>query len=120
MERQNLSIYEQIYRKYRKLIENSVYKVGDSLPSVRAEALSNSVNPNTVFRAYQQLEREGLIITIPKKGFYVAAKGEKDRFMYLRQELLRLTQEGFTFEEIRKEIEKIGKESEDACGKEHS
>jgi GntR family transcriptional regulator len=59
-------IFRQIADGIRSAVAAGVYRPGDLIPSVRALALQIVVNPNTVQRAYEQLEREGLIIS--KKG----------------------------------------------------
>jgi GntR family transcriptional regulator len=59
-------IFKQIADGIRGAVAAGVYRAGDLIPSVRAQALHLVVNPNTVQRAYEELEREGLIIS--KKG----------------------------------------------------
>ncbi len=65
-------IYEQIQSQMMKFIDVGVMKPGDKLPSVRQLALENGINPNTVARAYTQLEKDGYVYNAPKKGVYVA------------------------------------------------
>lgn len=64
-------IYQQIYNQYKTYIKKGILKNKEKLPSVRSLAQSLGINPNTVVRAFEMLEKEGIIITIPKKGFYV-------------------------------------------------
>jgi GntR family transcriptional regulator len=59
-------IFQQIADGIRGAVASGIYRPGDLIPSVRAQALALLVNPNTVQRAYEQLEREGLIAG--KKG----------------------------------------------------
>jgi GntR family transcriptional regulator len=59
-------IFQQIADGIRAAVASGIYRPGDLIPSVRAQALALLVNPNTVQRAYEQLEREGLIAG--KKG----------------------------------------------------
>jgi GntR family transcriptional regulator len=59
-------IFQQIADGIRGAVAAGVYRAGDLIPSVRAQALTLLVNPNTVQRAYEQLERDGLIAC--KKG----------------------------------------------------
>lgn len=66
------SVYEQIVNEYKKYITLNIYKYDDKLPSCRALATELGINPNTVQRAYNVLEEEGYIRTIPKKGVYVS------------------------------------------------
>jgi len=54
-------IFQQIADGIRAEVAAGIYRAGDLIPSVRAQALALLVNPNTVQRAYEQLEREGLV-----------------------------------------------------------
>ena len=55
-----------------RYISLGVLKDGDRLPSVRNLALKLGVNPNTVAKAYQELERQGIIYTVPGRGSFVS------------------------------------------------
>jgi GntR family transcriptional regulator len=66
-------IFQQIADGIRAAVAAGVYRPGDLIPSVRAQALSLVVNANTVQRAYEQLEREGLIESRKGTGMVVAA-----------------------------------------------
>lgn len=67
-------IYEQIRGQILRFIELGVLAPGEKLPSVRQLAQDNAINPNTVARAYGELEQAGYIVTVPKKGAYVAGE----------------------------------------------
>src|SRR5881392_189218 len=67
-------IFEQIADDIRRAVAAGIYRPGDLIPSVRARAISALVNPNTVQRAYQELEREGLIISKKGTGMIVAPR----------------------------------------------
>ena len=54
-------IYEQVVDKFRLLILNGVLGANDKMPSVRTLAMELSINPNTIQRAYAELERQGYI-----------------------------------------------------------
>lgn len=64
-------IYEQIIDRVKMLIVKGVYKPDDPLPSVRSLAMELSINPNTIQRAYQELERQGLIYSVKGRGSFV-------------------------------------------------
>ncbi len=64
-------VYLEISERYKEYIKLGVIKNGEKLPSVRALAGELGVNPNTVSRAYSQLEREGYVCALPKKGAFV-------------------------------------------------
>lgn len=65
-------IYIQIQEQITRFIQAGVLKPGDRLPSVRSLAQDNGINPNTVARAYTELESRGIVCNVPKKGVYVA------------------------------------------------
>ena len=64
-------IYAQIADGFRKQITAGILRGEDRLPSVRELAAELSINPNTIQRAYRQLEAEGWIATVPGKGCFV-------------------------------------------------
>ena len=65
-------IYEQIMDNLRRLIISGGVAPGDRLPSVREMAAQLAINPNTIQRAYRELENEGYLVTLPGKGAFVA------------------------------------------------
>ena len=79
-------IYEQIMEGIRKLVVTDSLAVGEKLPSVRELASKMAINPNTISRAYKELEAEGYIYTISGKGTFVAEK--KDVKEHRTKELL--------------------------------
>ena len=64
-------IYAQIIAAYKEQISTGVLQPQDKLPSVRELAATLAINPNTIQRAYRQLEMEGWIATVPGKGCFV-------------------------------------------------
>ena len=70
--RDNRPIYEQVRDGLRRLMVTGVLRSGDKLPSVRALAVDLAINPNTIQRAYAQLEAEGYIVSVSGKGTFVA------------------------------------------------
>ena len=72
------AIYEQIMEQVKEAAWKGYLKPGDALPSVRKLALSLSVTPNTVAKAYQLLEKEKVIITIRGKGAFLAENASKE------------------------------------------
>lgn len=65
-------IYEQIIEKLEELMLLGVLKENDPMPSVRSLATDLAINPNTIQRAYAELERRGCIYVIKGKGSFVA------------------------------------------------
>lgn len=72
--RGNKSIYEQIIDKFKELIMRETMKQGDKMPSVRELSRTLGVNPNTIQKAYRELERQGYIYTAAGVGTFVADK----------------------------------------------
>jgi GntR family transcriptional regulator len=115
-----LPIYLQIETQVKNAVAAGALKRDQPMPSVRKLAAELGINPNTVARAYQELERDGLISTVPGGGTYVAGnmprflKSEKLRRLqpYARQIAVEGTQLGLTDEEIVKtvqeELERLG------------
>lgn len=71
----HIPIYLQIAQGIRAAVAAGVYRPGEALPSLRALALDVQVNPNTVQRAYDALEREGLVYSRRGMGLFVAKRG---------------------------------------------
>lgn len=74
--RDSKPIYGQIGDGFRKLILSGVMPAGEKLPSVRELATELAINPNTIQRAYRELESEGFIYSIAGKGSFAAALTE--------------------------------------------
>ena len=65
-------LYEQIVDKFQNLIIRGVLEPNSRMPSVRSLAVELSINPNTIQRAYSELERTGFIYTVKGRGNFVA------------------------------------------------
>ena len=74
--RDSKPIYEQIKDGLRRLVVTHAVKKDEKLPSVRELATSLSINPNTIQKAYRELEQEGYIYTIAGKGSYAAERAD--------------------------------------------
>lgn len=104
-------IYEQLYKNIIELVMKGVLTEHQQLPSVRALAKDLSVNPNTVQKAYQELERDGVIYSLTGRGNFIAATKREsilsktmDHFVDVIKEALRL---GITKQELISKIEEI-------------
>lgn len=84
----NYPLYLQIVAQVKRVIAIGVLGAGEKLPSVRELARSLTINPNTIVKAYGELEREGLVETIQGKGTFVVEKGTTQP-QKLKEELLR-------------------------------
>ncbi|SEU01020.1 GntR family transcriptional regulator [Paenibacillus sp. NFR01] len=100
-------IYEQLIEKIKEMVIHGVLQPDEQLPSVRTLSSQLTVNPNTIQKAYRELEREGYIYSLQGKGSFVAPLGPELRGgkkNEIREELLRLMAEavflGFTEHEI--------------------
>ena len=76
--RDSRPIYEQIRDGLRKLIVTGALATDEKLPSVRALAAQLAINPNTIQRAYNELEGEGYIYSVPGKGSFAAGNSAAD------------------------------------------
>ena len=76
--RDSRPIYEQIKDGIRKLIVQGIMQNNEKLPSVRELATSLTINPNTIQRAYRELEAEGYVYTVKGKGCFVAGVPEEN------------------------------------------
>ena len=111
-------LYAQITDKIRQQISGGVLVQGDKLPSVRELAVELSINPNTIQRAYRQLEMEGWIATVPGQGCFAGGCPANDPQQELKclntleETVQRLLAMGYTRQEL---IQKI--EEADPCSK---
>ena len=71
-------IYEQVRDGLRRLMVSGVIQEGEQLPSVRSMATSLAINPNTIQRAYELLEAEGYVSSVPGKGSFAAPHHQVD------------------------------------------
>ena len=108
-------IYEQIIDNIKELSLKKILKPDDKLPSVRDMASILSVNPNTVGRAYQELERQKITHTVRGRGTFISSDTDfpidKDRIIKaienLRDICVELGHLGFDEEKLIGEIKKI-------------
>lgn len=103
-------IYEQVAEKLQELMVCGALPEDSQLPSVRSLAMELSINPNTIQRAYTELERHGYIYSIKGKGSFAASNSliKESKRLELYSELKRLTDEakflGITKEEFAEEM----------------
>ena len=110
-------LYEQIKDKIKELIINGVLSENESISSVRELASSLAINPNTIQKAYKELESEGYIYSLKAKGSFVAPRVEinespktSELFESLQVTIKELKFLGAPKEELEKIINKIYKE----------
>lgn len=89
-------IYEQLVDKIKELIINNVLKPDEQLPAVRVLASELTINPNTIQKAYRELEHLGYIYSVPGKGSFVKPAVPEDntaRLKTIENELSRIVSE---------------------------
>lgn len=132
------NIYEEIVETYAKYIRTGALRAGEKLPSCRGLAMQLGINPNTVERAYSELEKRGLIRTLPKKGAFVqektgeaegmsgiegerrgppgdgieSAEGKRETLAHAKEALVRLKQAGVSAAEAHALIKQLFGEAE--------
>lgn len=90
------SVYQRIADDVKWKVETGILREGDKLPSCRDLALQQGINPNTVQRAYSELEAEGYIYTQPKKGVYVSGRKKSYPEELARQKIQEIKSAGIT------------------------
>lgn len=103
--RDSKPIYEQIKDGFRKLIISNSLPANEKLPSVRELASGLAINPNTIQRAYRDLESEGYVYSVAGKGTFVAE--HQELYDVRQQELLE------EFDEIVEELYFLSVKKED-------
>ena len=102
-------IYEQVVEKLERLIVSGGLEPLTRMPSVRSLAMELSVNPNTIQRAYAQLEQDGYLYTVSGRGSYVTAENE---WRENRQELtLQAREAGITQPCLQEQLERLYRET---------
>lgn len=99
-------IYEQIVDRFQTLILNGALEPDEKIPSVRSLAVELSINPNTIQRAYRELEQKGFIYTVKGRGNFVRAdetlaeKQRKKLMNTLRGQIAVCRDAGISLDEI--------------------
>ena len=107
-------VYEQIIKQVEEQVLTGILKEGDKLPSVRSLSVNLSINPNTIQKAYTDLDRRQLIITVPGKGSFISEKAievvganSREKMTELNKIIRELALAGVTKEEIINNIEEV-------------
>lgn len=107
-------VYEQIIKQVEEQVLTGILKEGDKLPSVRSLSVKLSINPNTIQKAYTELDRRQLIITVPGKGSFISEKAievvganSREKMTELNNIIRELALAGVTKEEIINNIEEV-------------
>lgn len=110
-------VYEQLIRQIERFILSGILHPGDQLPSVRSLSLDLSINPNTIQKAYTELDTRGIIYSIPGIGCFVAenavailAAFERRKLNDLHTLAQELALAGVTLEEMQETVQKAFEE----------
>ena len=112
-------VYEQLVEQVEKFILTGILSEGDKVPSVRSLSMELSVNPNTIQKAFSELDRRGLISSVPGKGCFVAERAreslqvsKRGNLEGLSSQIRELALAGVSKEEILSCVEKVFGEEE--------
>ena len=99
-------IYEQVAEKFKVLILKGVLQADEQMPSVRNLAMELSINPNTIQKAYAELERQGFIYTVKGRGNFVSGTEKllEEKRKSCLDEILKLVKETMEYGVTREEI----------------
>lgn len=106
-------IYEQIVERFQTLILNGVLEADEKLPSVRSLAVELSINPNTIQRAYGELERSGFVYSVKGRGSFVSGDGmaieyeKKKMLQEFRERMKKYKEAGISLSELYRCIEDV-------------
>ncbi|EAD4267770.1 GntR family transcriptional regulator [Listeria monocytogenes] len=113
-----LPIYEQIVQKIKEQVVKGILREGEKILSIREFASRIGVNPNTVSKAYQELERQEVIVTVKGKGTFIANQKDKvsspkklaETKIKLKETILDLVYLGINVEEIHRLSDEYSKD----------
>ncbi|EEC3378361.1 GntR family transcriptional regulator [Listeria monocytogenes] len=113
-----LPIYEQIVQKIKEQVVKGILREGEKILSIREFASKIGVNPNTVSKAYQELERQEVIVTVKGKGTFIANQEDKvsspkklaETKIKLKETILDLVYLGINVEEIHRLSDEYSKD----------
>ena len=113
-------IYEQITNQIKKMVMNGELKAGDAMPSMRKLAKELHVSVITTQRAYDDLQKDGFIVTVPAKGTFVSTQNQdfireenRRRIEQLLTDAVELAKEnGIELEELRTTVEVLYQEED--------
>lgn len=112
-----MPVYEQIINQVEEQILTGILSHGDKLPSVRSLSVSLSINPNTIQKAYTELDRKQLIVTVPGKGSFISpdalsilGDSSRAKMPEFKQAIKELALAGISKEEIIEAVNDVFKE----------
>lgn len=109
-------VYEQLIKQVEDQVLKGIMKEGDKMPSVRSLSMELSTNPNTIQKAYMELDRRGILVSVPGKGFFISAEAlkivgnqSKEKLSDLKEIVRKLAYAGVSKSEITDMIEEVYK-----------
>ena len=115
-----IPVYEQLIRQTEKFILLGVLREGDKLPSVRQLSAELSINPNTIQKAFTELDRRGIIFSVNGRGNFVSDKALKalevsrhSAFSEIKEQIKDFALAGISREELHEYIDEIYNEMGD-------
>ena len=107
-------VYEQIVEQTKKFILSGVLQAGDQIPTVRQLSVDLSLNPNTIQKAVKEMDRQGLIYSLPGRGCFIAPNAlnllrqeKRKELKGLREQIRQLAIGGIQKEELLELIEQV-------------
>ena len=108
-------VYEQLIKQVEDQVLKGI-KEGDKMPSVRSLSMELSTNPNTIQKAYMELDRRGILVSVPGKGSFISAEAlkivgnqSKEKLSDLKEIVRKLAYAGVSKSEITDMIEEVYK-----------
>lgn len=102
-----IPVYEQIIEQIENYVLLGIFKNGDKIPSVRSLSIELSINPNTIQKAYSELDRRGITSSVPGRGSFISEnaldilkEGSRSMLTDLTDLLKKLVIAGITREEV--------------------
>lgn len=116
-----IPVYEQIVEQMERFVLAGIMKPNDKLPSVRNLSVELSINPNTIQKAYTELDRRGVVCSVPGRGSFVAADAvekiggsKRMKLNELRDLMRELKLAGITYGEVEECFKVVFAENEDS------
>lgn len=109
-------VYKQLIKQVEDQVLKGIMKEGDKMPSVRSLSMELSTNPNTIQKAYMELDRRGILVSVQGKGSFISAEAlkivgnqSKEKLSDLKEIVRKLAYAGVSKSEITDMIEEVYK-----------
>ena len=107
-------VYEQLIRQTERFVLTGIFKPQDQVPSVRALSVELGINPNTIQKAYSQMEASGILQSVPGRGRFVTGEAKeiigrqkREQLNILRERLKEFAEAGITRPEIENCLDEV-------------